>query len=100
VVLNLFEGEFGDEVIRFETPIVLFGGDIASCSSVSELFYRDFISTWEQVIEDRYKLCMKELAPAECDFRKIQDQFYEWKKNNQWADDSRKLLEELRRRRE
>jgi hypothetical protein len=30
---------------------------------------------------------MKELAPAECDFKTIQNQFYEWKKNNRWADD-------------
>lgn len=69
IVIQLFDGEFIDDIRSFNSPIVLFGGDISSCFALSEMFYRDFIFTWEQITNKYYSIYYEkcELNPDDYD---------------------------------
>ena len=99
LVIGLFDSEFGNKVYNFESPIVLFGGDVASSYNVSELFYRDFIHTWEQRVKERYNLCCKKLNPIEEELIPIRKEFNEWKYSNSWVDKLKISLDKSRDKR-
>ena len=86
IVIGLFDGEFGTKVYNFKSPVVMFGGDIASSFAVSDLFYRDFIKTWKRRVKERYDLCCKQLDPITKELIPIRKEFNEWKYSNSWAD--------------
>ena len=62
IVMQLFDGEFGNAIKEFNTPIVLFGGDISSSFTLAEVFYRDFLTTWERVADEQYDFYCKEFS--------------------------------------
>ena len=99
IVLKLFDGEFGNTIESFETPIVLFGGDISSSYSIAELFYRDFISTWEQIVDEKHRLYNLELSPISEELDAVSGLFSEWKEKHPWVNNAQKLLEEYSDRR-
>ena len=65
IVLQLFDGDFGNAIKAFNTPIVLFGGDISSSFTLAEFFYRDFLTTWERVADEQYDFYCKEFCKCE-----------------------------------
>ena len=94
IVMSLFDGEFGNDIRSFETPIVLFGGDISSMFSVGEIFYRDFISTWEHIVDEEERRYSRELSPLYEELDSATKLFSEWKEKHPWAKEIKKPLEE------
>ena len=94
IVVKLFEGEIGKEIGAFETPVVLFGGDISSSFSIAEIFYRDFLSTWERIVEEKQRLYGQELSPIIKELDAISGIFSDWKEKHPWIKNAQKPLEE------
>ena len=94
IVVKLFEGEFGKEIRAFKTPVVLFGGDISSSFSIAEIFYRDFLSTWEQIVDEKQRFYNKELSPIIKELDTASVLFSEWKEKHPWIKNAQKPLEE------
>lgn len=94
IVLQLFEGEFGDKIRSFHSPVVLFGGDISSSFLLAEFFYRDFVSTWEQIVDEQYSLYCNEFSPFKEELNSASELFEEWKEKHPWVKNAKKPIEE------
>lgn len=94
IVSKLFDGEFGNAITSFENPIVMFGGDVSSSFAVAEMFYRDFLSTWEQIVDDKYIYYSQELFPVSNEFNVISEELSKWKEKHPWINNARKPLED------
>ena len=94
IVLQLFEGEIGDAIRSFESPVVLFGGDISSSFPIAEFFYRDFLATWEKLASTEYFRYIKELYPITKELEPAEEQFEEWKAKHLWFNNAQKPIAE------
>lgn len=92
IVLKLFEGRFGKEIREFNTPVVLFGGDISSNFTVAKMFYRDFISTWEQIADEKRSLYEKKLSPIIAELNAASKLYKEWEEKYPWVKNAQKSL--------
>lgn len=92
IIKDLLSGEIKESLLAFKSPVVLFGGDISSVFSIAELFYQDFITTWESIINDRFVQIMKETAPLFEEYNSIVDQVEEWKRKHPWVQTAKKSL--------
>ncbi len=98
IVMQLFDGEFGNAIKEFNTPIVLFGGDISSSFTLAEVFYRDFLTTWERVADEQYDFYCKEFSQMREELDSTKKLFEEWKESHPWIKKARKPLEEYSER--
>lgn len=94
IVLEMFNGELGEAVRRFESPVVMFGGDTASSFHISKAFYRDFVAAWEDIVDERYCSCSSEIAPIKSELDKVSEQYSDWKEKHPWFQNARKPIEE------
>ena len=94
IVLQLFDGEIGDAIRSFESPVVLFGGDVSSSFPVAEFFYRDFMSTWENIADIEYSRNYKELYPIRSELEPAAERFTEWKDKHPWFNNAQKPVAE------
>ena len=99
IVVKLFDGEFGNAVRSFETPVVIFGGDISSSFSIAETFFRDFVSTWEQIVDEKQKLYCRDLSPISKELDAATALYSEWIEKHPWVRNAQKPLEEYSDRR-
>lgn len=93
IVLEMFDGEFGDAVRKFTSPVVLFGGDTSSCFAISELFYQDFVSTWEKIVDAQYSFYCSEIDPIRKELGEIPQYYYGWKEKYPWIQGDQKTIE-------
>ena len=94
IVEDLFRDELGDAVKSFRSPVVLFGGDVASSYGVAEVFYRDFVLTWERIADDRYMTVSEVYSPLEDELSTVKELLDAWEEKHSWAKDAQKPLEE------
>ena len=90
-VLKLFSGDFFASLRSFKNPVVLFGGDTSASYSISELFYADFISMWEEIVNDSFANCIKVIDPLRKEYEAVSSLIEEWE-NGQTKNKSRKML--------
>ena len=94
IVENLFSGDFGNEVQQFKAPVVLFGGDTSSVYSIAELFYNDFVVTWENKVDNKYRSICEALKPIQDELTPLTDSYSEWAEKHSWIRNATKPLEE------
>lgn len=82
VVLNLFKGDYGDEIRQFHSPVTLFGGDVSSLYKISELFYCDFIQTMRAIQDERYNELAAVFDPIETELSQVSTELSVWKAKN------------------
>lgn len=91
-VKKLFDGEFGTTVRSFDSPIVLFGGDISSSFKIAKCFFTKFIQTWNEILDKGYARFSEELIPLEIDMKKTAEEVEEWKLKHPWTKNATKPL--------
>lgn len=101
IVMQLLDGEIGEDIKAFKAPIVLFGGDISSSFTLAEMFYRDFLATWEQMADEQYSIRSKDFSNIDEEYNALKEKldtatkFYEeWKEKHPWIKNARKPLAE------
>ena len=94
IVLQLFTGDFDGDVKHFQSPIVIFGGDVSSSFSIAKLFYIDFIETWNTKVNDKYNLLCKELDPINDELNQLKKQLSDWEKKHPWIKNIQKPIAE------
>lgn len=101
IVMQLLDGEICDDIKAFKVPIVLFGGDISSSFALAEMFYRDFLSTWEQIADEQYRIHSKEFSSLDKEYNALKEKydtatksFEEWKEKHPWIKNAQKPLAE------
>ncbi len=99
IVLQLFEGELSKDIKKFNTPIILFGGDISSDFFLAELFYRDFFATWEQIADEKYNFYYKKFSRLQEELNSASKLFAEWKEKHPWVSTAKRPLEEYSEKR-
>lgn len=93
---SLFQGDFLEDVRHFRKTIVLFGGDIASVFSVSELFYRDFCNLWIDKERETYTELLRKLNPLREEAKKNTEIIDLWKSKHAWTSRATRALDDYK----
>ena len=94
IVLQLFTGDFVNDVRSFRTPIVLFGGDVSSSFDLAEIFYRDFLDTWVAMVDNQYALYTKDFLVLKEELDNATRVVEEWKEKHSWVEKAKRPIAE------
>ncbi len=78
VARKLLTGDIESEIRAFKSPVVFFGGDIASCFLIAKAFYSAFIQTWKNIVDDSYNSIMALRAPIEKELHECNEIIEKW----------------------
>ncbi len=84
-VLKLLEGDIVYEIRHSKSPVILFGGDIASSFEIAALFYRTFKTTWRILEKKAFDASRRERASLKKELDACERQIEIWKKKHPWA---------------
>lgn len=94
IVQQLIADDYEAALRKFDVPILLIAGDVASSFFLSQLFYEDFVKTQQTILKTEYGKLDSIFAPIEDEITIIEQHLSAWLKKHQWVEHPSKPIEE------
>lgn len=95
IVLELFKDELEKELYDFRSPVILFGGDTSCVFQIAEFFYRDFVATWENLLDERFRKPSETISPLRREYLVGKKKLWDWMEAHPEIRKSLKPLDEF-----